>query len=646
MPPHGWREDKLCASSRPSCSACPPRRHATREGRDEDAARLLTDAVECCATGEELLALAVSTASDQDFIHVSAFLVKLTRIRPVQNWKRDRRVRQLVARAGAALAHMEPWQLSNVLWACAKLGISPPWLRDWVALTCGKLRDFAGQELSLSLFALALLEFDAGSAWLSDFYRASLRLFRDATANSEFPQVVCLIINASAMLSYVCNARPSTQWLDAFWAYTTESLPAFEAKQLSVTFWGLSLLRITPPAMWLPILWTSSLPKLHFMSQQSLSLMILGAQRLGLTPPPDWLLCFEAESRSILPTFDLQALANTTYAYAKLGVRPNDAWLNAFVDTALAGLSSFHAPCGRGIMYMMLYGVYAWLGFGPVDQRTSLANEAGVRNALVSMRRKLRLDAAKVEAERARALMRQTAGAPAEASSVVRPGSYAQAARPCPPPPRVAQPLQPIAEHSACKPSPVDRPATACCDGDAPSPLAPSAALNRSTASCCDVAAPPSFGSAFIPKPQVVQQRAVPPQTAQQQQWREEEERAAGQACFFIWYPNTPMVFAQAWQQQLTAGGFAWVSGGPMLLQRCRFFGTVPGCRYGDACRFVHMRVGFTRPNRSATANGGSLGGLQGHGTCMSRRYRPPLQIHDTHRFANCESGTSIRNLK
>jgi hypothetical protein len=66
------------------------------------------------------------------------------------------------------LPQSSPQDLSNSLWALAKLRVQPPqdWLQDWVAASAGLLGQFSGQAIGNAVWGLVKLGHRPGEAWV------------------------------------------------------------------------------------------------------------------------------------------------------------------------------------------------------------------------------------------------------------------------------------------------------------------------------------------------------------------------------------------------------------------------------------------------------------------------------------------------
>jgi hypothetical protein len=75
---------------------------------------------------------------------------------------------ELMQQLQRRLPHCSPQDLSNSLWALAKLRVQPPqdWLQDWVAASAGMLGQFSGQAIGNAVWGLVKLGHRPGEAWV------------------------------------------------------------------------------------------------------------------------------------------------------------------------------------------------------------------------------------------------------------------------------------------------------------------------------------------------------------------------------------------------------------------------------------------------------------------------------------------------
>lgn len=215
------------------------------------AAKALTLHITCLSSGEELLALLTRLLAPAgpagspprlvpNAIHISAALSRLAKLEPASRWRDDPRTAGLVAAVGPLLPEVKPWSLVNMLWACAKLGIVPPWLDDWLVVSAPKLHEFVPQGLSNAIYSLGVLGVTRSrlpEPWLAAFWRASARVVteggkagspverqcafssppprRDATAASQPPSLVLDLSSPAAPSQSTRSTTPTccTAWL-------------------------------------------------------------------------------------------------------------------------------------------------------------------------------------------------------------------------------------------------------------------------------------------------------------------------------------------------------------------------------------------------------------------------------------------------
>jgi hypothetical protein len=232
----------------------------------------------------------------------------------------DARFAQLLSAAETLFERMAPRNLSNALYACGQLAITPPpdWLERFWHFSAVKLSDFKPQELSNTLYACGQLGITPPDEWLLRFWHAS------ATVLGDFvPQALSNTVYACGQL----GITPPDYWLPRFWHVSAATLGDFAPQELSNTIYSCGQLGITPPADWLERFWQASANKLGEFTPQALSNSLLACGQLGVTPPGGWLERFSSACEQTLPGMNQQqGLANTAVALAMLGLWELPLW--------------------------------------------------------------------------------------------------------------------------------------------------------------------------------------------------------------------------------------------------------------------------------------------------------------------------------
>ena len=172
--------------------------------------------------------------------------------------------------------------MSNTLYACGQLGITPPddWLPRFWHASAAKLGDFKPQELSNTLYACGQL-----------------------------------------------GITPPAAWLVRFWPASASKLGEFEPQALSNTLYACGQLGLTPPPdYWLPRFWHASAVIFGDFTPQDFSNTVYACGQLAITPPADWLQLFSSSCEHALPDMNPQNLTNTAVALAMLQVWDLPLW--------------------------------------------------------------------------------------------------------------------------------------------------------------------------------------------------------------------------------------------------------------------------------------------------------------------------------
>ena len=244
---------------------------------------------------------------------------------------RDARLAQLLRAAESLFGCMESRELSNALYACGQLGVTPPpdWLPRFWRASALKLGDFKPQELSNTLYASGRLGIAPPASWLQRYWEAS------ALKLDEFkPQELSNTLYASGQL----GITPPADWLPRYWHTSASKLSEFKPQELSNTLYACGQLSITPTSDWWLRFWHTSASKLGEFKTQELNNTFYACGQLRIVPPADWLLRFWDASSAKLGDFKPQELSNTLYACATLDVAPPADWLQRFSHSCARAL--------------------------------------------------------------------------------------------------------------------------------------------------------------------------------------------------------------------------------------------------------------------------------------------------------------------
>ncbi len=267
-------------AGRPPAARQPPtppryRQYASNLGRTNGWTAWLNAEIQACASAEAVLDLVSPQLERLSAVNACTALITIQRrARGPATWLQDEpRFAQLLEFAARVFERMEPRNLSNSLYACGKLGVTPP------------------------------------ADWLERFWQASV-----ATVGDWNAQDCSNTIYACGQL----RITPPADLLERFWIASGAGLGAFVPQALSNTIYSCGQLGITPPGGWLESFWHASAAKLSEFDPQELSNSIYACGLLAITPPADWLQRFSSACEQALPGKTQQNLANTALALAML----------------------------------------------------------------------------------------------------------------------------------------------------------------------------------------------------------------------------------------------------------------------------------------------------------------------------------------
>ncbi|GAX73300.1 hypothetical protein CEUSTIGMA_g754.t1 [Chlamydomonas eustigma] len=144
---------------------------------------------------------------------------------------------KLVNRARPQLPSFLPKQLTNSLWALAKLGVAVPssWMQQFAAASLLRLRQqkFSPQELSQLIGAVSKLRVQMGKEWMEAFLTATHESLSLMSAE-HISQILLALGNL--------KAAPSVNWTLTFTTTATSLLPTFTCQELANAMLGLSRL--------------------------------------------------------------------------------------------------------------------------------------------------------------------------------------------------------------------------------------------------------------------------------------------------------------------------------------------------------------------------------------------------------------------
>lgn len=231
-----------------------------------------TAQIQACRSAAQLEQLLQGNWQEMDHVHISASFVRLAHMQQQQQHAASKRRGVVDAGTTAAgprqqqqqqllsepawlllqqaalqqLHKLQARQCSNILWACASLGVEPmePLLQGLVARSGALLQQGLSttpQGFANTIWGLATLKVSPSSEWMMDFFRAS----QQQLCNFQ-PQELSTTIWALAQL----RQQPPADWFEAYLAASAAKLGACNAQALCNQLWGLARLGRCVPEQW------------------------------------------------------------------------------------------------------------------------------------------------------------------------------------------------------------------------------------------------------------------------------------------------------------------------------------------------------------------------------------------------------------
>jgi hypothetical protein len=342
-------------------TSAPPRRQFYSPKATQAQLQLNKD-IQACASADAVLELVASQWAILNEVNAATALTMIQRRAGKQSaWlQSDPRFVQLLSAAESLFERMGPQALSNMIYACGQLAITPPpdWLERFWNVNAVKLGEFLPQNLSNTFYACGQLGIRPPTDWMQRFWQVSAATLGDWNAQDLSNTI------------YSCGQlgiTPPADWLERFWLACGATLGAWIAQDFSNTIYACGQLGITPPGDWLPRYWHASALKLGEFKPQELSNTFYACGLLGITPPVDWLERFWQASANKLGEFTPQALSNSLLACGQLGVTPPGDWLERFssaFEQALPDLNQQQELANTAVALTMLqlWELPLWLG--------------------------------------------------------------------------------------------------------------------------------------------------------------------------------------------------------------------------------------------------------------------------------------------
>eukprot|EP00775_Hariotina_reticulata_P006973 gene6973-7187_t len=288
---------------------------------------------------------------------------------------------------------MTPRELSNILWAAAKVP-QPPAAQHVKQMfqqfaSASVLADANPQDMSMALYAVAALGVQVSEVQLQAVLQAAVGQLSVAA-----PQAVANTLWSVAVLQY----RPDEQWLQAIeqrccnllqqqlaWqreqeqdimsgeaaplaveqpsaVHKQQRQPGISSKCLHQLLWSFARLQWLPTGQFQQLFWAVSAGQLAGMSPLGTTGILWAAATLQVQPPQPWMdAWYQTTSRQLYGSlFNDQDAANALWALVRLRQRPGSSWLVA----AMAGSWAVLRSAGAQELSNMLWG-WAKLGVTP-----------------------------------------------------------------------------------------------------------------------------------------------------------------------------------------------------------------------------------------------------------------------------------------
>ncbi|WIA36618.1 hypothetical protein OEZ86_007906 [Tetradesmus obliquus] len=187
------------------------------------------------------------------------------------------------AASGRCIEAASSQALANMLWAHARLRKVPPsqWLLAFLPCLQQQLPRCSPQACSTVLWAAAQLKLQQlPGAWLDSILA---RVYQQLPDRECGPQEMALVVEALQQLQH----KPSSKWLERFYAASQPRLPSFSSKQLAATLAALGSLSppgASPPPAWAAAALAAVSARLATLNAPGLCEVMWGLCELRLVP--------------------------------------------------------------------------------------------------------------------------------------------------------------------------------------------------------------------------------------------------------------------------------------------------------------------------------------------------------------------------
>lgn len=229
----------------------------------------------------DALQLVVKKHQDHlNFIHVSCALTHLPKIVTPHSLPSSQQASfkafyaNLLELGLKHLPDMRSREVSNLLWASAKLGVHPgsAWLQDVLKAAYQRFAGYEAQDFGSTIWAVARFSFLPNPQWMHEFLQYSYSKL-DQMDN----QAISNLIWSLASMDY----HPPMSWLQRMERVTMERLPQFNPQCFANVTWGLCKLQYCLSSEWQQLCLQQMRLHVHRFSPQELSMVVFSIAKLA-----------------------------------------------------------------------------------------------------------------------------------------------------------------------------------------------------------------------------------------------------------------------------------------------------------------------------------------------------------------------------
>lgn len=233
------------------------------------------------------------------------------------------------------LSNLFPYDVANVLWSLAKMGVSPgeKFFALFEQYTVKRLAEYRPVELLNVVNGLVTLGHRPGEAWLKEFLAAVLVQGRGFGV-----QEFCRMLYAIANLGYA----PPPDWLAKIEYLSFPRFPDMRCTDLVRLSTAVSQFEFRPGQDWQTGFWFTVSKQIRYMQPADMSSIMYSMAYLGLAPPRDVLdKLWPMGLRNLLPQFNGDELASVLAAVASFSYWPG----NRDLDDTLIRMKELVPTC-------------------------------------------------------------------------------------------------------------------------------------------------------------------------------------------------------------------------------------------------------------------------------------------------------------